>query len=72
MELIALGKCVEEDGLVGHHWEESPWSYECSMPKQRGMPRPGGREWVGWGAGVGVVNRGSSEGKLGKGLAFEM
>ena len=36
------------------------------------MPRPGGREWVGWGAGVGVVNRGSSEGKLGKGLAFEM
>ena len=36
------------------------------------MPRPGGREWVGWGAGVGVVNRGSSEGKLGKGLTFEM
>ena len=30
------------------------------------------KEWVGWGAGVGVVNRGSSEGKLGKGLAFEM
>jgi hypothetical protein len=29
-------------------------------------------EWVGWGAGRGVGDRGFSEGKLGKGITFEM
>ena len=29
-------------------------------------------EWVGWGAGKGVGDRGFSEGKLGKGITFEM
>lgn len=30
------------------------------------------REWVGWGAGGGGGYRGFSEGKLGKGITFEM
>ena len=38
---MALAKYVAEDGLVGHHWEESPWSCEGSMPQYRGMPGPG-------------------------------
>jgi hypothetical protein len=29
-------------------------------------------EWVGWGAGEGGRDRGFSEGKLGKGITFEM
>jgi hypothetical protein len=29
-------------------------------------------EWMGWGAGRGVRGRGFSEGKLGKGITFEM
>ena len=29
-------------------------------------------EWVGWGAGGGGGDRGFSEGKLGKGITFEM
>jgi hypothetical protein len=29
-------------------------------------------EWVGWGAGGGGEDRGFSEGKLGKGITFEM
>ena len=58
--------------LVGHHWEERPLACEGSMPQYRGMPEPGmgvgglgseGRE---------VGGRGVLEGKLGKGLTFEM
>jgi hypothetical protein len=35
-----------------------------------GDARAGKREWVGWGKGAG--NREVSEGKLGKGITFEM
>jgi hypothetical protein len=48
-----------------------PWSFEGSMPQCRGMPGPG--------MGVGALrsrgggeDRGFSEGKLGKGITFEM
>jgi hypothetical protein len=39
--LMALAAYVAEDGLVGHQWEERPWSCEGSMPQYRGMPGPG-------------------------------
>jgi hypothetical protein len=41
------------------------------MSQYRGMP---GQEWkwVGWEAGGGGGDRGFSEGKLGKGMTFEM
>jgi hypothetical protein len=42
------------------------------MPQHRGMPRPGiGSRWVGE-QGEGGEDRGFSEGKLGKGVTFEM
>jgi hypothetical protein len=42
------------------------------MPQYRGMPGPGsGSEWVGEQLG-GWGERGFLEGKLGKGIAFEM
>jgi hypothetical protein len=46
--LVALAAYVAEDGLVGHQWEERPWSCEGSMLQYRGMPGPGsGSGWVG-------------------------
>jgi hypothetical protein len=42
------------------------------MPQYRGMPGPGSRSgWVGE-QGEGEEDRGFSEGKLGKGITFEM
>jgi hypothetical protein len=42
------------------------------MPQYRGMPGPGSRSgWVGE-QGEGGGDRGFSEGKLGKGITFEM
>ena len=38
---MALAVYVAEDGLVGHQWEERPWSCEGSRPQYRGMPGPG-------------------------------
>jgi hypothetical protein len=52
---MALAAYVAEDGLVGHQWEERPWSCEGSMPQYRGMPGPG----IGVG---GLVSRGRGEG----------
>jgi hypothetical protein len=45
---------------------------ESSMPQYRGMSGPGTRS--GWGGEQGetVGDRGFSEGKLGKGITFEM
>ena len=37
-----------------------------------GTARARKKEWVGWGSGLGVGKRVSSEGKQGKGLTFEM
>lgn len=42
---MASAAHVAEDGLVGHQWEEKPWSCEGSMPQGRGMSgQEGGRE----------------------------
>jgi hypothetical protein len=39
---------VASNGLVGHQWEERPWSFEDHMPQYRGMPGTGsGSGWVG-------------------------
>jgi hypothetical protein len=71
MGLVALAIYVAEYGLVGHYGKRGPWSCEVSMPQYRGMPGPG----------MGVGGLGSSgrerglgflEGKLGKGIIFEM
>jgi hypothetical protein len=68
MSLVAN---VAEDGLVSHQWEERPWSCKDSMPQYRGMPGPGsGSGWVGDRGRGG--DRGFSERKLEKGIAFEM
>ena len=49
-----------------------PGSCEGSMPQYRGMPGPGSRSgWVGE-QGYGERNRGFLEGKLVKGITFEM
>jgi hypothetical protein len=67
--LMALAAYEAEDGLVGHQWEER--SCEGYMPQYRGMP--------GQQAGVGrLVSRGRGrdrvflEGKVGKGITFDM
>ena len=70
--LRAPAAYVAEDGLVGHQWEERPWSYEGSMPQCRGIPGSGNRcGWVGE-QGDGGWDRGFSERKPGKGTTFEM
>jgi hypothetical protein len=61
--LMALAAYVAEDGLVGHQWEEKPWSCEGSLPPCRGMPGSGSRSgWVGEqreGEGIGNFQRGN-------------
>jgi hypothetical protein len=71
--LMALAAYVAEDGLIGHQWEEGLyWSCENSMPQYRGMHVPGSRNgWVG-DPEEGREYRRFSEGKLGKGITFEM
>ena len=67
-----LATYLAEDGLVGHQWEERPLSCEGSMPQYKGMPGPGrGSGWVGEHMEE-EGNRGFSEGKLGKGITFEI
>jgi hypothetical protein len=39
-ELVSLAAYVAEDGLVGHHWEETLWSCKLYMPQYRGTPGP--------------------------------
>ena len=63
-----------EEALSGINGRGSPWSCEGLMPQCRGMLGQWG--WSGW---VGtyshrirVRDRGFSEGKLGKGITFEM
>jgi hypothetical protein len=69
---MAPAAYVAEDGLVGHQWEQRPWSCEGSMPQCRGMPGP--RRESGWVGEQGEEggDSGFSEGKLGKGITFEM
>jgi hypothetical protein len=49
---------VAENGLVGHKWEERPWSCEGSMYQCRGMPGLGSRS--GWVGEQGKVERGGN------------
>ena len=70
---MTLAAYVAEDGLVGHQWEERPLGSVKVLCPSIG-------ECQGQEAGVvGVVStgegrgdRGFSEGKLGKGITFEM
>jgi hypothetical protein len=69
---MALAAYVGEDCLVVINGRRGPWSCEGSMPQYRVMPGPGSRSgWVGE-QGEGGEDRGFSEGKLGKGITFEM
>ena len=44
---MSLGEYVTEFGLVGHQWEERPWSCEDYIPYYREMPGSGsGSGWV--------------------------
>jgi hypothetical protein len=67
---MALAAYVAEDELIGHQWEER--TCEGSMPQYREMPAPG--SWSGWVGEQGEVgrDRGFSEGKLEKGITFDM
>jgi hypothetical protein len=54
---MAPAAYVTKDGLLGHQWQERPWSGEGSRSQCSGMPGPGSRSrWVGEGGreGVGV------------------
>jgi len=69
---VVLAVYIAEDGLVGHQWEERSRSCEGPMPQYRGVSGPGsGSGWVGK-QGEAGGDRGFSEGKLGKGIKFEM
>ena len=66
-----LAKYVVEEGLVGHHWEEILGPVKVLCPSKG--------ECQGQEAGVGGLgsrwrgrDRGLLEGKLGKGITFEM
>jgi hypothetical protein len=63
VELVALAIYVAEDGLVDHQWALGPMK---ALHSNIGECQDQEWEWMGWGAG------GFSEGKLGKGLTFEM
>ena len=61
-----------EDDLVGHQWEKRPLVLCCSKPRYRGQTVLGsGSGWV-LEQGKGGRNRVFLEGKLGKGITFEM
>jgi hypothetical protein len=68
---MAPAAYVAQDGLVlVVNGRRGPWSCEGSLPQYGGMPGPGkGSEWVNSGRGEGMR---FSEGKSGKGIAFEM
>ena len=69
---MSLAAYVAKDSLIGHHWEERPLVLQSFMSQYREMPGPGSRSgWVGE-QGKGGGDRGFSERKLGKGIAFEM
>jgi hypothetical protein len=69
---MAPAPYVAEDGLVGHQWEESPWSCEGSMPQCRRIPGPESRSGRVGEQGEGRGDWGFSEEKQGKRITFEM
>jgi hypothetical protein len=73
VRLMSLAAYVAEDILVGHQWEERPLVLQrFYTPVYPSIEECQGQEvgWAGWGARGG--DRGFLEGKLGKGIAFEM
>jgi hypothetical protein len=50
---MSLAAYVAEDGLVGHHWEESPLVLQRVYAPVQGYANARKWEWVGWGAGWG-------------------
>jgi hypothetical protein len=60
--------------LSGTSGRRGPWYCEGFIPQYRGIPVPG--SWSGWigeqGEGGGSRRREVLEGKLGKGITFEM
>jgi hypothetical protein len=66
--LMAPAPYVAEDGLVGHQWEERPWSCEGSVSQCGEIPGPG--SGIGW---VGEQEEGGGGGlgrEAGKGITF--
>jgi hypothetical protein len=52
---VSLVAYVAEDGLFGHQWEERPLVLGRLYAPVQGNARARKQEWVGWGAGLGVV-----------------
>jgi hypothetical protein len=50
-ELVSLAAYVAEDGLVSHHWEESPLVVQTLYAPEQGNARAKKWEWVGRGTG---------------------
>jgi hypothetical protein len=65
---MALATNVAEDGQASHQWEERPLVLCPSIGEGQGCEW----EWVGGEQGEGGGNRGFSQGKIGKGITFEM
>jgi hypothetical protein len=69
---MALAAYIAEDGLDSHQCEERPLVLWRLYAQYRGMRGPESKDgWVGE-QGEGGRDRGFSEGKLGKGITFEM
>ena len=69
---MAPASYVAEDGLVGHQFEEKTLDLRRLDGQCRGMPGQGNRSGLVGEQGEGRQDRGFSEGKLGKGIPFEM
>ena len=67
-----LGFHLKNKDYVAINGRRGPWSCEDSMPQYRGMPGPGSGSWWVGEQGDGGGDRGFLEGKLGKGITFEM
>jgi hypothetical protein len=68
VELVGLAIVLAENDLLGHQWE-ALGSVKALYPNI-GECQEQEWEWMGWKAVIG--NRGFLEGKLGKGITFEM
>jgi hypothetical protein len=55
LELVSLAAYVSEDGLVGHQWKEDPLVLQTWYASVQGNARAKKWEWVGGGAGGGLL-----------------
>jgi hypothetical protein len=55
LELVSLAAYVSEDGLVGHQWKEKPIGHANLSASVQGNTRAKKWEWVGGGAGGGLL-----------------